>query len=516
MAVEAVREARRRIDRQRTAWKPQAGPQTEAYNCRADIMGYGGAAGAGKTDLLLGKARTQYRRSIIFRRVYPSLRGMIERSREIFNPSNVPHSDDSYNEQLHVWRLAHSRMLEFGSVQYETDLKKFQGQPHDFIGIDEATELPESFVRFLMAWNRTTVKEQLCQTVLTFNPPMDEAGEWVVRFFAPWVDRDHANPAADGELRWYAMVDGYEIECDPAPFESNGGLVVPKSRTFFHASLKDNPALESTGYGATIDAMPEPLRSLLRGNFDAAKIADPWQTIPGDWVRLAQARWQDTPPDGILPTVGVDPARGGKNAMAVARCYGQWFAPIQTYPGVSVPDGPTAAALLAGDITANYIIGIDVIGVGGSVIDSVEAMSGRAQAVNFAEGTPGLHDSSGKLHFRNLRAAAYWSMREALDPTHGAMLALPPDKELLADLCAPKFKVTTAGLQLESKEDITERLGHSPDKGDALVIAYWCWLTQGVPPGVISAANPAEPGRFSRQLTGGRWGRDKRSGWHSR
>ena len=39
------------------AWIPNPGPQTEAYYCEADELLYGGEAGGGKTDLLLGLAR---------------------------------------------------------------------------------------------------------------------------------------------------------------------------------------------------------------------------------------------------------------------------------------------------------------------------------------------------------------------------------------------------------------------------------------------------------------------------
>src|SRR5688500_10274237 len=82
-------------------WTPQEGVQASAYACNADQIGYGGAAGGGKSDLQIGMAGTQHRRAIIFRRVFPSLRGMIERSREIFNANDAAHGKDSYNEQLH-------------------------------------------------------------------------------------------------------------------------------------------------------------------------------------------------------------------------------------------------------------------------------------------------------------------------------------------------------------------------------------------------------------------------------
>jgi hypothetical protein len=69
-----------------TLWEPLPGPQTEALSSGADFLFYGGAAGGGKTDLLLGADRFYHWRSIIFRRVFPSLRAIIDRSRQIYNP----------------------------------------------------------------------------------------------------------------------------------------------------------------------------------------------------------------------------------------------------------------------------------------------------------------------------------------------------------------------------------------------------------------------------------------------
>lgn len=441
-----------------------------AYESAADIVGYGGAAGGGKTDLLLGLAGTRHCRSIIFRRVFPSVRAIIERSREIYTAEG-----DGYNEQLHLWRLDGGRTVEFASVQYEQDRKKFQGRPHDLFGFDEATEFPEQLVRFLIGWNRTTVPGQRCRVVLTFNPPMDAAGEWVTGFFAPWLDPHHPRPAADGELRWYAMVGGQEIECpDGEPFEQDGALVIPRSRTFIHAQLSDNPILEATGYGATIDAMPEPVRSLLKGHFDAARVADPWQVIPSDWVRQAQARWTEHPPEaGLLRRVGMDIARGGKDQTVICRLEGNWCAPLTKYPGAATPDGATAAALVQAEVAEGTPINVDVIGVGASVYDVLTDAGAAVTGVNFAEAAPaGERDRSGKLKFRNLRAYAYWRLREALDPLKGDQLALPPDPELRSDLCAARWKLTASGIQIESKEDIADRLGRSPDCADALALAF--------------------------------------------
>ncbi len=453
-------------------WTPQEGVQALAYVSDADQIGYGGAAGGGKSDLQLGMAGTKHRRSIIFRRVFPSLRGMIERSREIFNANDATHGKDSYNEQLHVWRLGSKQMLEFGSVQYDQDLKKYQGQPHDYLGIDEATEFPERFVRFLMGWNRTTAPGQACKLVLTFNPPMDDTGSWVVGFFAPWLEDGHADPAADGELRYVARIDDRDEFFRTPEDAPEAARIHLKTRTFFHASLKDNPALASTGYGATIEALPEPLRSLLKGNFNAAKIADPWQVIPTAWIKAAQARWTKQQPNDSLLSVGVDVARGGKDKTVIARLYGAWFAPLDKYPGSSTPDGPTVAALVLPYADAIRGLFVDVIGVGGAVYDALKG-NARVAGVNFAEGAPMDRDKTGKLKFRNVRAMAYWRLREALDPISGDNLALPPDAELEADLKAPKWSLTTGGILIESKEDIQDRIGRSPDSGDAVALAYY-------------------------------------------
>jgi hypothetical protein len=97
----------------------------------------------------------------------------------------------------------------------------------------------------------------------------------------------------------------------------------------------------------------------------------------------------------------------------------------------------------------------------------------RVRAINNAESTD-MFDRTGKYRLVNVRAASYWRFREALDPVHGDNIALPDDSELRADLTAPRFKVTAQGIVVEPKHgsgSISERLGRSPDCGDAVVLA---------------------------------------------
>ena len=452
-------------------WSPLAGQQTQAYHCQADILFYGGAAGGGKTDLLLGVARREHHRSIIFRRVYtPSLRAVIDRSSEIYGQE--PRS--GHNESLHRWKFPGGTTVRFGSLQFEHDVKSWQGQAHDFYGFDEITEFTESQFRFVTAWNRTTAQGQRCRVICTGNPPTDSDGEWVIRFWAAWLDEAHPNPAKPGELRWFTTVKGKDIELPSgAPISIDGELVRPRSRTFIPARIQDNPHLIASGYMDTLQGLPEPLRSkLLYGDFRAGREDNAYQVIPGEWVRLAQERWRDRPrPSTPMEALGVDVARGGADKTIIATRYGNWLDELTSYPGLSTPDGPAVAALVVNRRRDNAKVNVDVIGVGSSVFDCLRPSLGNSVvAMNASEGSD-RRDKSGQLGFLNRRAEWWWGLREALDPASGQDLALPPDPELRVDLCAPRWKLTARGIQIESKDDLRKRIGRSPDRGDAVVYA---------------------------------------------
>src|SRR5215475_9386723 len=99
------------LDRRR--WIPLPGRQQEAYDSPADELFFGGAAGPGKTQLLLGVAFTRHQRSIVFRREYSQLLEIIEQSYQMMR------ANGSYNAQEHIWRLKDGRRIEFGSVPHE-------------------------------------------------------------------------------------------------------------------------------------------------------------------------------------------------------------------------------------------------------------------------------------------------------------------------------------------------------------------------------------------------------------
>ena len=249
----------------------------------------------------------------------------------------------------------------------------------------------------------------------------------------------------------------------------------PETEIFF-SSTRENPFNPPAFY--------QLLKSQYKGSFASQELEGQFvdddevnQVIPTSWIRESQSRWVPEPdPRQPLSAIGVDVARGGEAKTVLARRYGNWFSQLVKHPGKSTPDGPAVAALVVGALREQptALVCVDVIGVGSSVADHLRGVHWvRCLPVNFAESAKGNTDSAGMLRFTNLRAFAYWTVRELLDPARDERerLILPPDQELLADLSAPRWSMRTNGVCIEPKEDISERLGRSPDCGDAIALA---------------------------------------------
>lgn len=472
-------------------WVPFPGPQTAAVESQADELYFGGAAGGGKSFLLLGLALTRHRRSIIFRREYPQLRELIDRSHELIGGAG------KFNAQSNVWRLRNGRVIEFGAVQHERDMHRYQGRPHDLLAFDELPHFTRAQYRFLMGWLRTMDRGQRCRVVGAGNPPVSAEQRWVIEEWAPWLDKKHPRPALPGELRWYAAEADKTVWLeDGRPFRRDGELVTPRSRTFIPARLEDNPVLSATSYRAVLQSLPEPLRSqLLLGDFAAGLEDDALQVVPTAWVEAAFARWA---PDGKgqlpMTALGVDVAYGGDDQTVLAPRYRTWFDRARKHPGRETPNGQATAALVlavfAGQARHKGAqVNIDAISWGSSAYDLLKGQLPRVNAIIFSEGSDAT-DRAGVLYFRNLRAEAWWGMREALDPISGDGLALPPDPELLADLTAPRWRMTTGGVLIEAKEEVKARIGRSPDVGDAYVLARMDVQTATAAPRTLGQSAP--------------------------
>jgi hypothetical protein len=294
------------------AWRPLPGPQTMAYYSEADVIGFGGAAGGGKTDLACGIALNEHYVVQFFRREGTELTAIVDRMKEI-----VGH-DDGLGGKPPIWRdpNRNCHLIEFASAPTLGDERKFQGRAKDLLVIDEATNFLEQQVRFIKGWVRSTRPGQRKRTLLTFNPPTSPEGRWVVDFFGPWLDPNwpEADRALPGEVRFVivipaangtstdlwvkdgrqcVLVDGKPVyDFDPKLFQPQD-VITPESRTFIPSRITDNPFLVNTGLhdGAAVDAraaaQPDAVRRLQGGHAGRRVPGDPHGVGRGGAAPLA-------------------------------------------------------------------------------------------------------------------------------------------------------------------------------------------------------------------------------------
>jgi len=476
---------------------PNPGPQTEAWFCEADELFYGGEAGGGKSALLAGLATTQHTQSLILRRTNPEVEGLVEEVERIVG------SRQGYNSQRGIWRLA-GRSIALGGCQLERDKQKHKGKPRDLMGFDEIGDFLESQYTFIIGWNRSAKPGQRSRIVATGNPPTTAEGLWVIKRWAAWLDPKHPNPAKPGELRWYTNIDGRDTEVDgPGPHDVGGQQVMARSRTFIRARLSDNPDLAETDYDATLAALPEEYRQAYRdGRFDLALQDSAFQTIPTEWIRAAQRRWTPQPPAGVpMCAIGVDCSGGGRDPMILAPRHDGWYAALVVVPGKELPI-EHMGSYGAGIVVANRRDGAKVIvdmggGYGGPIYGHLSENGVEVGAYKGGTGANG-RTRDGKVGFVNMRSQTIWRFREALDPDQpgGSPIMLPDDPELVADLTAPKFRLTPRGYEVEAKEKVCARLGRSTDKGDAVVMAWSDGLKQAQVRGGFSSGGGRRGQKF--------------------
>lgn len=205
--------------------------------------------------------------------------------------------------------------------------------------------------------------------------------------------------------------------------------------------------------------------------------SDEDSVIPLAWVEAAVERWREWDdagrPGRTGPVVvGVDVADSGGDDTVLAPRFGRFVDELRRS---SLEDTMQTTgrvkALIVSYGTGKAIV--DAIGVGAGICPRLGEEGVEGVPFVASQGTD-MTDRSGEFEFINKRAAAWWSMRELLDPQYEENIALPDDDLLIGDLTAPKWKVTSSGkIQIEAKEDIRKRIGRSTDSGDAVVQSFW-------------------------------------------
>lgn len=118
-----------------------------------------------------------------------------------------------------------------------------------------------------------------------------------------------------------------------------------------------------------------------------------------------------------------------------------------------------------GRLTSRLIT--DEVGLGAGVLDRLKEQEFPVGGFNGAAsaGTP-----AERARFLNQRASAFFHLRALLEADR---IALPRHEQLFEELTVTRWKVSSSGLvQIEAKEDLSSRLGRSPDFADSVCMCF--------------------------------------------
>ena len=200
------------------------------------------------------------------------------------------------------------------------------------------------------------------------------------------------------------------------------------------------------------------------------------------WVEMANERWYDwkerISDGGYLQPVnriGLDIARGGEDMTIFALRRGYVIdSLVKRNHGDTMDIVADGSKMLIDNADAGMCV--EVANMPG-VFDRLRELFSEKRIFSFnpSKGSEAT-DKSGEWGFVDTRSAAWWHMRELLDPSNNFPVALPPDDNLTGDLIAPNWKPQGEKIRVQSKEDIKKMPGRShksTDEGDAVVISFY-------------------------------------------
>ena len=310
----------------------------------------------------------------------------------------------------------------FGGLDRTEDIKKFTSAEYGMIFLDQAEECSRDAVADLRACLRQKINGK----------------------DLPYKELYTANPAQC----WlkYEFVEGNDPQ-----------------KVYVQALPSDNPYLPP-GYVDQIREAykhrPDLLQAYLYGSWDSLEAGN--IVVREEWIR--QAQFVSNPYEKAPKIFSVDVARYGDDTTVI---YFMEGTDIKDEKILTQKDTMTTAAEIA--IWARekkpILIGVDTIGVGAGVADRLRQMGYNVIDINSSE------RSKYPEKFKNLRAEMWWTAGEMFSDQNIRLTW--QDEDLINELTAVTYEIKNGLIQIEAKEDIKARLGHSPDKADAYIMGLY-------------------------------------------
>jgi hypothetical protein len=294
------------VDGSPVIFQPNPGPQEEFLSASEQDVLYGGAAGGGKSFALLADplryCHNPNHRGLLLRRTLDELTELIDKSKQLY-PKAFPGA--TFRESKSTWVFPSGATMWFTYLDRDKDVTRFQGQAFNWIGIDEITQYPSSYVwdylRSRLRSTDTELQQQLCMRC-TANPG-GVGGWWVKKMYIDHREPNKPFGAYDIETgKTFVWPDGHKKAGQPLFY-----------RKFVPARLTDNPYLMADGqYEAMLRSLPDvERRRLLEGDWDVAEgaafpefsrsrhVVEHFE-LPTNWPRIRAADYGYASPSCVL------------------------------------------------------------------------------------------------------------------------------------------------------------------------------------------------------------------------
>lgn len=243
--------------------------QLQFIQADADEVLFGGAAGGGKSygqliDALLFALKYAGSKQLILRNTFPEL----QRSLVLVSVTLYPTEVASYNQSRYVWQFVNGSRIEFGYLESDKDVQKYQSAEYDVIRFDELTHFTEFQYTYMIS--RVRGANDFPKQVKSSTNPGNRGHAWVKARFI-----------------------------DPMPPETVYTDANGRTRIFIPARVQDNKFLidADPDYIKRLDQLPEDQRRALRdGDWDTFEgqyfpefnrdihVIEPFE-IPAHWRR---------------------------------------------------------------------------------------------------------------------------------------------------------------------------------------------------------------------------------------